>query len=194
MAQRYPEWCKRSMDIIISALALLLLAPLMVLVFLLVSITSAGPAIFWSDRMGKNGEVFAMPKFRTMYTGAPVRATDQLDNPSQYVTPIGAVLRKLSVDELPQLWCVFMGSMSLVGPRPALKSQTKLFALREKRGVHRLKPGLTGLAQINGRDLLMDCQKVEFDARYLEQQSPWLDARIMLRTVPLLFSRRGIEH
>ena len=156
------------MDISIAALALLLLAPLMLFVFLLVRITSAGPAIFWSDRLGRNGELFAMPKIRTMYVETPVQATDQMVDPSRYVTPIGAVLRKLSVDELPQLWCVFMGSMSLVGPRPALKSQTKLITLRQKRGVHRLKPGLTGLAQINGRDLLTDCQKVEFDARYLE--------------------------
>ena len=194
MALYSAEWCKRSMDVSIATLALLSLSPLMAVVFLLVRLTSTGPAIFWSDRLGRNGEPFAMPKFRTMYTETPVRATDQLDNPSQYVTPIGAVLRKLSVDELPQLWCVVMGSMSLVGPRPALKSQTRLITLRQERGVHCLKPGLTGLAQINGRDLLTDCQKVEFDARYLEQQSPWLDVRIMLQTLPLLFSRRGIAH
>ena len=194
MALYSAEWCKRSMDVSIATLALLSLSPLMAVVFLLVRLTSTGPAIFWSDRLGRNGEPFAMPKFRTMYIETPVRATDQLDNPSQYVTPIGAVLRKLSVDELPQLWCVFMGSMSLVGPRPALKSQTRLIALRQERGVNCLKPGLTGLAQINGRDLLTDCQKVECDARYLEQQSPWLDVRIMLQTLPLLFSRRGIAH
>ena len=194
MAQRYPEWCKRSMDIVIATLALLLMAPLMALVFLLVRITSAGPAIFWSDRLGRNGELFAMPKIRTMYVETPVQATDQMDDPSRYITPIGNVLRKLSIDELPQLWCVFMGSMSLVGPRPALKSQTKLIALRQKRGVHRLKPGLTGLAQINGRDLLTDCQKVEFDERYLDQQTLWLDVSILLQTLPLIFSRRGVAH
>ena len=194
MAKWYPQACKRSMDIVISALALLLLAPLMLLVFLLVKITSAGPAIFWSDRIGRNGDLFAMPKFRTMYIETPVQATDQMGDPSQYITPIGTVLRKLSFDELPQLWCIFTGSMSLVGPRPALKSQTKLIALRQKGGVNLLKPGLTGLAQINGRDFLTDCQKVGFDKRYLEQQSIWLDVSILLQTLPLLLSRRGIMH
>jgi len=185
---------KRIIDLGFSSLALVLFCPAFLFAAILVRSTSSGPIIFWSKRFGKDGKIFVMPKFRTMEINTPDIATDKLDDPAQYITKVGSILRKFSLDELPQLWCVFTGEMSLVGPRPALHTQVDLFELRQKQGVNALKPGLTGLAQINGRDSLTDHQKVAFDVLYLEQQSLLTDLRIMLLTIPKIAGRSGVSH
>ena len=185
---------KRIIDLGFSSLALVLLCPAFLFAAILVRFTSSGPIIFWSKRFGKDGKIFVMPKFRTMKINTPDIATDKLDDPTQYITKAGSILRKFSLDELPQLWCVFTGDMSLVGPRPALHTQVDLFELRQKHGVNAVKPGLTGLAQINGRDSLTDHQKVAFDVLYLEQQSVLTDLRIMLLTIPKIAVRSGVSH
>lgn len=172
---------------------LVLLIPL-VAVALLVKFTSKGPVLYWSDRVGKNNILFKMPKFRTMRIDTPEVATHLLGNPGQFLTPVGQFLRKSSLDELPQLFSILIGDMSLVGPRPALFNQDDLVQLRTETGVHVLTPGLTGWAQINGRDELAIPVKVEFDVYYLHHQSFSLDVRIILKTIYNVIKRDGVTH
>lgn len=185
---------KRLLDVTISAVSLLLLAVPMLIIGIFVKLTSPGPALYWSRRVGRRNLEFQMPKFRSMRSGTPVTATHQLDNPDGYVTPFGRFLRKSSLDELPQLWCVLRGDMSLVGPRPALFNQADLIELRTKAGVHTLTPGLTGWAQVNGRDNVTLAEKVEFDRYYLLNSSLMLDVRIMGMTVKKVFTRENVTH
>ena len=172
---------------------LIFLLPLSLVCFT-VAITSKGPILYWSQRVGKNNELFWMPKFRTMRVNTPTLATHLLENPQQWLTPIGSFLRKTSLDELPQLWSILMGNMSFVGPRPALFNQQDLIELRTQRGVHRLTPGLTGWAQINGRDELPIPQKVAFDVEYLERQSLLFDIQIIFQTFLKVVKHQGIQH
>lgn len=163
-------------------------------VAILVRLTSKGPTLYWSDRVGRDNILFKMPKFRSMQIGTPVLATHLLNNPDDYLTPIGSFLRKSSLDELPQLWSIVKGDMSFVGPRPALFNQADLIELRTRCGVHRLMPGLTGWAQINGRDELPIPDKVALDAEYLHRQSLWLDIKIIFLTALRVIRRDGIVH
>ena len=163
-------------------------------VALAVRLTSSGPVLYWSDRVGRNNRIFKMPKFRSMRVGTSAVATHLLDNPRAWLTPIGSVLRRTSVDELPQLWSILKGDMSFVGPRPALFNQDDLVALRTQYGVHELVPGLTGWAQINGRDELPIPQKVAFDIEYLQRRSFMFDLQIMLKTVVKVIRRESISH
>lgn len=166
----------------------------MTLIWIAVRATSPGPGIYWSRRVGRDGRTFNMPKFRSMRVGTPQVATDELLRPTEYLTPIGTALRRSSLDELPQLWSVLVGEMSLVGPRPALFSQQRLIVAREQFGVHRIKPGITGLAQVSGRDELSDEAKVQLDAQYLNQMSLILDAEILARTVLNVMRSKGVRH
>lgn len=185
---------KRSLDFTLALLAMILLLFPLMLIMLAVRLTSKGPVIFWSDRIGKNNCIFKMPKFRTMRAGTPSVATHLLQDPSNWLTPIGSFLRKSSLDELPQLWSILLGDMSLVGPRPALFDQDDLIALRTEFGVHTLKPGLTGWAQVNGRDKISVDQKVKFDAEYLEYKSLWFDFYILWLTFLKVFKADGVSH
>lgn len=185
---------KRFFDFFAAAVALLVFSLPISIVWLLVRVTSPGPAIYWSDRIGRNNRVFRMPKFRSMYIDTPAVATHLLSDPSRCITPIGRVLRRTSLDELPQLWSILVGDMSVVGPRPALYNQTDLIELRTARGVHLLQPGLTGWAQVNGRDELPIPQKVEFDVEYLERQSFGFDLRIIWLTVLKVLRSEGVAH
>jgi len=161
---------------------------------MVVRLTSRGPALYWSNRVGKDNAIFRMPKFRSMYVGTPAVATHLLDDARSHITPIGAFLRKTSLDELPQLWSVLSGDMSFVGPRPALYNQSDLVAMRTECGVHRLRPGITGWAQVNGRDVLDIPIKVRFDAEYMQQQSIAFDLRILWLTVWRVFYGHGVRH
>ena len=165
-----------------------------ILVALWVKFTSKGPALYWSDRVGINNAIFRMPKFRSMKVDTPAVATHLLQDPKSVLTPIGDFLRKSSLDELPQLWCILKGDMSFVGPRPALFNQDDLIALRTERGVHKLMPGLTGWAQVNGRDELPIPHKVAVDAEYLEKQSFLFDLGILWMTFLKVVQRAGITH
>ncbi len=160
----------------------------------MVRVTSPGPALYWSDRVGRHNRLFRMPKFRSMRIGTPALATHLLDRPETYLTPIGSFLRKSSLDELPQLWSILKGDMSFVGPRPALFNQDDLVAQRTAQGVHALVPGLTGWAQVNGRDELPIPVKVELDVQYLQRQSLWLDIQIMGLTVIKVVRRDNVTH
>lgn len=173
--------------------AVLLLLPVCV-VMMMVKLTSPGPAIYWSDRIGRSNTTFKMPKFRTMQVGTPTVATHLLNNPDAHLTPIGSFLRKSSLDELPQLWSILTGDMSFVGPRPALFNQSDLIELRTRYGVHKLLPGLTGWAQINGRDELPIPDKVALDVEYLKHQSVWLDIKIIFMTAMKVIMRSGVAH
>ena len=185
---------KRVFDLLVALLAgLVLLIPLVVLA-VLVRLTSKGPALYWSDRVGRHNHIFKMPKFRTMRVDTPAVATHLLKDPSTYLTPIGPFLRKSSLDELPQLWSILKGDMSLVGPRPALFNQDDLIALRTECGVHELVPGLTGWAQINGRDELPIPDKVKLDVEYLQRRSMGFDLTILWRTALSVMRRDGITH
>jgi len=166
----------------------------MLLVALLVKLTSLGPVLYWSDRVGMGNKIFKMPKFRTMRIDTPAVATHLLKEPDVYLTPIGHFLRKSSLDELPQLWSVLKGDMSFVGPRPALFNQEDLIALRTAKGVHRLIPGITGWAQINGRDDLPIPVKVEFDIHYLEHRSLMFDIKILFLTLFKVLRSEGVTH
>jgi O-antigen biosynthesis protein WbqP len=180
-----------------GTLALLLIAFLslpMLLVALLVKLTSTGPVLYWSDRVGRGNAIFKMPKFRTMRVETPALATHLLVNPDQFLTPVGKFLRKSSLDELPQLLSILRGDMSFVGPRPALYNQHDLIELRTRKGIHLLTPGLTGWAQINGRDELPIPVKVEFDAHYLDNRSFALDLRIIALTFLKVVKREGVTH
>ena len=185
---------KRCLDLLLAATALLLLAVPLALLAALVRLTSPGPVLYWSDRVGRNNAIFRMPKFRSMRLGTPALATHLLPEPDQYLTPIGSFLRKSSLDELPQLWSVLTGDMSLVGPRPALFNQDDLIALRTQHGVHALVPGLTGWAQINGRDELPIPEKVKLDVEYLQRRSVWFDLRILWLTLVRVFRTDGVSH
>jgi O-antigen biosynthesis protein WbqP len=185
---------KRFFDIFMASFLLLVLAGVLALVAMAVKITSQGKALYWSKRIGKDNRVFLMPKFRTMRTDAPVVATHLLDNPDVYLTPIGKFLRTTSLDELPQLYSIFVGHMSFVGPRPALFNQDDLIELRTLAGVHALTPGLTGWAQVNGRDELPIPDKVELDKVYLQRQSWFFDLQILLLTFVKVVRREGVVH
>jgi O-antigen biosynthesis protein WbqP len=185
---------KRLFDLAISFIALLLLAAPMLLIALTIFLTSKGPILYWSDRVGRNNTIFKMPKFRTMRVDTPAVATHLLDDPSRWLTPIGAFLRKTSLDELPQLLSIIKGDMSFVGPRPALYNQDDLIALRTEKCVHLLTPGLTGWAQINGRDELPIPVKVDFDVWYLQHASLWLDMKIIILTFIKVLRSEGVQH
>ena len=166
----------------------------MLVVALAVKLTSPGSILYWSDRVGKNNSIFKMPKFRTMRTDTPAVATHLLGDPDRWLSPIGKFLRKTSLDELPQLFSILTGDMSIVGPRPALFNQDDLVALRTEKGVHKLTPGLTGWAQINGRDELPIPVKVDFDVWYLEHRSFWLDLKIIVMTFVKVLRKEGVTH
>ncbi|HVI33309.1 sugar transferase [Phenylobacterium sp.] len=185
---------KRLLDIAGALAGLVVLWPVLLAVALAVRLDSPGPALHWSRRVGRGNRIFAMPKFRTMRTDTPDVATHLLADPDQWITPLGRFLRRTSLDELPQLWSVLTGDMSLVGPRPALFNQDDLVALRTEAGVHRLRPGLTGWAQINGRDELPIPEKVRLDREYLERRSLAFDLRILAGTALAAFSGRGVSH
>lgn len=188
------EHMKRFFDITISFVALCLFCLPTLFLSILVKITSKGPVFYWSDRVGRDNAIFRMPKFRTMHTDTPAVATHLLNDPDRYLTPIGRFLRKSSLDELPQLYNIIRGDMSIVGPRPALFNQDDLVALRTEKGVHVLTPGLTGWAQINGRDELPIPVKVEFDAYYLEHRSFLFDLRVLVLTLVKVLRREGVTH
>jgi O-antigen biosynthesis protein WbqP len=185
---------KRVVDLFLAAVVSLLLFVPIVLVAIFVRLTSRGPILYWSNRVGKNNKIFPMPKFRTMKIGTPVVATHLLQNPSEYLTPIGQFLRKSSLDELPQLCSIWRGDMSFVGPRPALFNQYDLIELRTKFGVDRLLPGLTGWAQINGRDDLAIPDKVNLDYEYLQKESLVFDLKILAMTALKVMQRHGVSH
>ena len=185
---------KRLFDCTLALLSLLIfLLPLLLIAFA-ISVSSPGPILYWSKRVGKNNQIFKMPKFRTMRVNAPTVATHLLDNPQQWLTSIGPFLRKTSLDELPQLWSILTGQMSFVGPRPALFNQQDLIEFRTEKGVHTLTPGLTGWAQINGRDELPIPQKVAFDLEYLERQSFIFDLKIIIKTFLKVIQHDGVQH
>jgi O-antigen biosynthesis protein WbqP len=185
---------KRLFDLSLALVATLLLALPLVVVALLVKLTSSGPIIYWSDRVGRHNQIFKMPKFRTMRVDTPAVATHLLPNPSSFLTPVGGLLRRTSLDELPQLWSIWVGDMSFVGPRPALFNQDDLIALRTAAGVHEITPGLTGWAQVNGRDELPIPTKVLLDEEYLRKRSLWLDIQIIWRTALKVLQRDGVSH
>lgn len=185
---------KRIFDLVLATLAGALLVAPMLVVALLVRLTSRGPILYWSDRVGRYNQIFRMPKFRSMRVGTPALATHLLDNPDSHLTPIGSFLRKSSLDELPQLWSIIKGDMSFVGPRPALFNQHDLVELRTRFGVHELVPGLTGWAQINGRDELPIPDKVKLEVEYLQRKSLWFDIRIMWLTFARVIRRDGVTH
>lgn len=185
---------KRAFDLALAVPAVLVLLLPIVLVALAVRLTSPGPALYWSDRVGRHNRLFKMPKFRSMRTDTPAVATHLLADPARWLTPIGPFLRKSSLDELPQLWSILKGDMSFVGPRPALFNQDDLIALRTSAGVHVLMPGLTGWAQVNGRDELPIPQKVALDAEYLHRRSLVFDLRILWLTAVKVLRRDGVTH
>ena len=188
------ERAKRVMDVVVASAGLAVCAIPLGAIALLVKCSSPGPVLYWSKRVGKDNRLFDMVKFRTMSTDAPTVATHLLSNPNLYVTRVGRFLRRTSLDELPQLFHVLTGDMSLVGPRPALYNQDDLIALRTENGIHRLTPGLTGWSQVNGRDELSVPAKVSYDKHYLENKSVLLDARIVLMTIGAALKGRGVSH
>lgn len=185
---------KRAFDLMLGLLASLILFIPVVLVAILVRLTSPGPALYWSDRIGKNNTIFKMPKFRSMRVGTPAVATHLLADAHSHLTPVGNFLRKSSLDELPQLWSIIRGDMSFVGPRPALFNQDDLIALRTQYGVEKLPPGLTGWAQVNGRDELPIPEKVKLDVEYLQRRSLLFDIKIIVLTFLKVMRRDGITH
>ena len=185
---------KRVFDILLGCLAALILLLPVLLVAIAVRLTSKGPALYWSDRVGRNNMIFKMPKFRSMQVGTPAVATHLLGKPQAHLTPMGSFLRKSSLDELPQLWSILRGEMSFVGPRPALFNQHDLIGLRTQAGVDKLLPGLTGWAQVNGRDELSIVDKVALDVEYLQKKSLAFDVKIMILTVFKVLLRDNITH
>jgi len=185
---------KRAFDIAISAIALIAFSLIVLIIACIIAVFDGFPIMYWSDRVGVNGEIFQMPKLRTMKPETPVLATNLLNSPGAHMTRIGPFLRKTSLDELPQLWSIFIGNMSFVGPRPALFNQTKLIALRKDAQIDVLKPGLTGLAQINGRDKLNDELKVRFDEEYLKNISLGLDLKIIALTFLQVLFGKNVSH
>jgi O-antigen biosynthesis protein WbqP len=185
---------KRTFDLMLAVFALLILLAPVILVALIVKLTSAGPILYWSDRVGRDNRIFKMPKFRTMRTDSPAVATHLLSEPKRFLTPVGSFLRKSSLDELPQLWSIIRGDMSFVGPRPALFNQDDLIALRTQYGVDKVLPGLTGWAQVNGRDELPIPDKVKLDVDYVKRQSFGLDLKIIFLTFFRVVRRDGVTH
>jgi O-antigen biosynthesis protein WbqP len=185
---------KRFFDLVAALVVAVFLALPIVITALAVYLTSPGPVLYWSDRVGRHNRIFKMPKFRSMRIDTPAVATHLLQNPEQWLTPIGSFLRKSSLDELPQLWSILKGDMSFVGPRPALFNQDDLIALRTEKGVHELVPGLTGWAQVNGRDELPIPQKVQLDAEYLQRGSLLFDLKILWMTALKVLARDGVSH
>lgn len=185
---------KRLFDLILALVLLVLLMPVLIVIMLSVRLTSNGPAIHWSKRVGLGNKMFLMPKFRSMYVETPQVATHLLQDSKGYITPVGAFLRKTSLDELPQLWSVLVGDMSLVGPRPALFNQDDLVELRTKYGIEKLRPGVTGWAQINGRDDLPIPVKVNYDKEYSEKMSLIFDLKILFFTVFKVLKSDGVSH
>ncbi len=185
---------KRIFDLLLALLVGICLLIPVVLLAISVRLTSRGPALYWSERVGRNNTIFKMPKFRSMQIGTPAVATHLLSNPDSYLTPIGSFLRKSSLDELPQLWSIIKGDMSFVGPRPALFNQYDLIELRTRSGVHQLVPGLTGWAQVNGRDELPIPQKVALDIVYLTHKSLLLDLKIIVLTALKVLRRDNVTH
>ena len=185
---------KRLFDLVVAGnLSIVLLIPMLMIV-LLVRVTSKGPALYWSNRVGQNNKIFKMPKFRTMRLNTPAVATHLMSDPDAFLSPIGGFLRRTSMDELPQLFSILKGDMSFVGPRPALFNQDDLVALRNEKGVDQLKPGLTGWAQVNGRDELPIPEKVALDVEYMERRSYWFDMRILWMTFLRVVKRDGVLH
>jgi O-antigen biosynthesis protein WbqP len=185
---------KQIFDLLLGVVILVLLVAPMLLISIAVRLSSKGPALYWSDRVGKNNKIFKMPKFRSMLTDTPAVATHLLDNPDTYLSPIGGFLRRSSLDELPQLFLVLKGDMSFVGPRPALFNQNDLITLRTEKGVDKLLPGITGWAQVNGRDELSIPDKVILDVEYLNRQSFWFDMKILWMTFLKVIKRDGVSH
>ena len=185
---------KRQFDLSLAIILVLILLPFFLIVFLLIKITSTGPAIYWSKRIGKNNKEFYMPKFRTMRIETPQIATHLLASPDQYLIPLGKFLRKSSLDEIPQLYSVLMGTMSFVGPRPALFNQDDLVKLRTEKGIHKLVPGITGWAQINGRDDLPIPKKVDYDYYYLQNNTLLMDFKILFLTATKVIRAEGVSH
>jgi O-antigen biosynthesis protein WbqP len=185
---------KRIFDLLLGVVILVFLVAPMLLISIAVRLSSKGPALYWSDRVGINNKIFKMPKFRSMLTDTPAVATHLLDNPGAYLLPISSFLRRSSLDELPQLFSVLKGDMSFVGPRPALFNQEDLIALRSEKGVDKLLPGITGWAQVNGRDELSIPDKVALDTEYLDRQSFWFDMKILWMTFLKVINRDGVSH
>jgi O-antigen biosynthesis protein WbqP len=185
---------KRLFDLVLALIAACLLIFPIVVVAVLVKLTSKGPPLYWSDRVGMHNTIFKMPKFRSMKIKTPAVATHLLLDPGIILTPVGDFLRKSSLDELPQLWCILKGEMSFVGPRPALFNQDDLILLRTEKGVDKVVPGLTGWAQVNGRDELPIPEKVVLDVEYMERQSLWFDLKILWLTVLKVVRRDGVSH
>jgi len=185
---------KRAFDLFFGVILLLSLVIILLFIAIVIRLTSKGPALYWSKRIGKNNTIFKMPKFRSMLTGTPAVATHLLDNPGAYLSPVGRFLRNSSLDELPQLFSVLKGDMSFVGPRPALYNQDDLIALRTEKGVDKLLPGITGWAQVNGRDELSIPDKVALDVEYMSRQSFWFDMNILWMTFLKVIKRDGVSH
>jgi O-antigen biosynthesis protein WbqP len=185
---------KRLFDLVLATILTTLFAVPLIVVALAVRLTSSGPALYWSDRVGRDNQIFKMPKFRSMRVDTPAVATHLLDNPQSFLTPIGSFLRRSSLDELPQIWSVLIGDMSFVGPRPALYNQDDLIALRTEWKVHTLVPGLTGWAQVNGRDELPIPVKVDLDLEYMQKQSFFFDIYILYLTFIKVLGRDGVTH
>ena len=185
---------KRISDLLLGIVILILLAAPMLFIAIAVRLSSKGPALYWSERVGKDNKIFKMPKFRSMLVETPAVATHLLDNPDTFLSPIGGFLRHSSLDELPQLFSVLKGDMSFVGPRPALFNQDDLIALRAENGVDKLLPGITGWAQVNGRDELTIPDKVALDVEYLDRQSFWFDIKILWMTFLKVVNRDGVSH
>jgi O-antigen biosynthesis protein WbqP len=185
---------KRLFDLVLDAIITIVFAVPLIVVALTVRLTSSGPALFWSDRVGRDNHIFKMPKFRSMRTDTPAVATHLLDNPQSFLTPIGSFLRRSSLDELPQIWSVLVGDMSFVGPRPALYNQHDLIDLRTKRQVHTVVPGITGWAQVNGRDELPIPVKVDLDVEYMQKKSFIFDIYILYLTFIKVLGRDGVTH
>ena len=185
---------KRLFDLFIVSVLFIFLAVPMLIIAIVIRLTSKGKSIYWSDRVGKNNIIFKMPKFRTMLIDSPTVATHLLNNPDSYLSPIGGFLRRTSLDEIPQLFSVLKGDMSFVGPRPALFNQDNLIALRKEKGIDKLLPGITGWAQVNGRDKLSISDKVVLDEEYMNCQSFWFDLKILWMTLVKVTKRDNILH
>jgi O-antigen biosynthesis protein WbqP len=185
---------KRLIDIVMAVCAMMALALPCVVIAILIRLTSPGPVFYWSDRVGTANRIFKMPKFRSMRIDTPEVATHLLTDPDQWLTPIGSFLRRSSLDEIPQLWSILKGDMSFVGPRPALFNQDDLISLRTEHGIHQLTPGLTGWAQVNGRDDLSTSQKVLLDAEYLHKRSSFFDMKIVWMTILKVSTKDGVSH
>ncbi len=185
---------KRTLDILFAVVLIVICAIPFLLIALVVKLTSTGPVLFWSDRVGRNNVIFRMPKFRTMKIDTPAVATHLLIDPEKYLTRVGKFLRSSSLDELPQIWSIVTGDMSFVGPRPALFNQHDLIGLRTTEGVHKLRPGLTGWAQVNGRDELPIPLKVRYDVEYGRRQSTIFDCYVLWLTALKVIKREGVSH